>query len=389
MSIRARQFDAERAPFRHHEEAARHMRPSVTPVISAAGAHLQRHASCACGGDCPRCQAEAPAQAKLKVSAPDDAYEREADSVAEQVMSMPGREGASVSAAGAAGGPDIQRSSSPGEDETRAPLHIMTKGLYGQSCDSAPDREEEEEEETVGADVMRKATAGETPRAAGDMRQQLSRSRGGGHPLPAPTRAFMETRFGRDFDDVRVHTDGDAAQMTKDLRAEAFTTGRDIYFRPGMYAPETSAGKRLLAHELTHVVQQRGSDIIGRSAAGDGEDWIQRFTLNGFPAAEEAAMKAAIPAAKATILGCSGRSARQRTNIADAIQDKRYDYEKNLGICGWTFPSSWYIQIGPSAFNPSSCCTLASTIAHEASHTQWFTERRARKLECDCFSCSC
>ncbi len=385
MSIWSRQFDSERAPSRNHEEASRHTRVSVTPVTPA---FVQRHASCACGGDCPRCQAEAPAQAKLKVSAPDDAYEREADHVAEQVMSMPGHDGAGV--ARAAAGPDIQRLSSPGEDETRAPLHIMTKGLYGQSCDSAPSGEEEEEEEGPG--VMRKATPGEPGRAAGDIRHQLSRSRGGGRPLSAPTLAFMETRFGHDFGDVRVHTDGDAAQMTKDLHAEAFTTGRDIYFRPGTYAPETSAGKRLLAHELTHVVQQRGSDIIGRSAGRDGdgrEPWIQRFTLSGFPAAEEAAMRAAIPVAKSTVLRCSGRGFFERIAIADAIQDKRYDYEKDLGACGWTFPSSWYIQIGPSAFNPSACCALASTIAHEASHTQWFTEGAARKLECDCFSCSC
>ena len=68
---------------------------------------------------------------------------------------------------------------------------------------------------------------------------------------------------------------------------------------------------------------------------------------------------------------------------------QRYDYKEDLGLCGWTFPASWYIEIGKDAFSTSKCCDLASTIAHEASHTELRTEAGARKLECNCFGCSC
>jgi hypothetical protein len=96
----------------------------------------------------------------------------------------------------------------------------------------------------------------------GDLESRLNQSRGGGTPLAEPVRQFMEPRFGADFSGVRVHTDGGAVQMSRDLQAQAFTTGQDIYFGAGKYDPGSEDGKRLLAHELTHVVQQNG----GKSA---------------------------------------------------------------------------------------------------------------------------
>jgi hypothetical protein len=77
-----------------------------------------------------------------------------------------------------------------------------------------------------------------------------------GRPLDASARAYMEPRFGHDFSQVRVHTDAQAAESTRAVRALAYTVGRDIVFGSGHYVPHSSAGKRLLAHELTHVVQQ-------------------------------------------------------------------------------------------------------------------------------------
>jgi hypothetical protein len=79
----------------------------------------------------------------------------------------------------------------------------------------------------------------------------------GGAPLPANLRSGFETSFGHDFSRVRVHADSSAAAIADGLHAQAFTAGSDIVFGAGQYAPETSSGKRLLAHELTHVVQQR------------------------------------------------------------------------------------------------------------------------------------
>ena len=351
---------------------------------------LQLQRACPCGGGCPSCQEEVSVKPQLRGSTPDDASEHEADRVTDQVMNLSGRGSAptqTASVAGATGRPNIQRLNVPGEDETHTQLHIMTKGLSGQRCDSAPSGEEEEE-----GNVMRKAMPGESQGVNGHVGNLLSRSRGGGRPLSDTIRTSMETRFGHDFGDVRIHTDSDAAQMTRDLHAEAFTTGRDIYFQPGKFAPHVSSGKRLLAHELTHVVQQRGNDFLGRSTSGNGvgqKYWIQRYGLKGFPPTEEAAMKAAIPIAADKVLRCSRLSTLDRVFVSQSIKDIRYDYVADLGLCGWTFPSSWYIEIGKSAFDRNVCCDLPSTIAHEVSHTHWFTEGGARKLECKCFGCSC
>jgi hypothetical protein len=91
---------------------------------------------------------------------------------------------------------------------------------------------------------------------------------GGGQPLDAPTRHFMESRFGNDFGDVRVHADGKASDSAKAVQAHAYTVGNDIVFQSGNYAPETDAGRHMLAHELTHVVQQRSGPVSGTPAPG-------------------------------------------------------------------------------------------------------------------------
>ncbi len=79
-----------------------------------------------------------------------------------------------------------------------------------------------------------------------------------GHSLDPETRAFIEPRFGRDFSQVRVHTDAMAAKSVRAVNALAYTVGRDVVFGDGQYAPGTTEGERLLAHELTHVIQQQG-----------------------------------------------------------------------------------------------------------------------------------
>lgn len=91
---------------------------------------------------------------------------------------------------------------------------------------------------------------------------------GGGSPLDGPTRTFMEDRLGHDFSDVRVHADGKAAESARSVNAQAYTVGSDIVFQPGKYAPDSDSGKRMLAHELTHVVQQRSGPVDGTPAPG-------------------------------------------------------------------------------------------------------------------------
>lgn len=113
------------------------------------------------------------------------------------------------------------------------------------------------------------AKAGDTTSTPDSIEQQLSALKGSGSALPETVRSGMEQNFGADFSGVKIHTDSSAVQMSKDLHAQAFTHGSDIYFNAGKYAPGSSEGKHLLTHELTHVLQQ-GSKI------GNKNDLLQR-----------------------------------------------------------------------------------------------------------------
>lgn len=92
--------------------------------------------------------------------------------------------------------------------------------------------------------------------------------RGGGAPLDSRTKVDMERAFGEDFGDVRIHTDTRAADSATAINAQAYTSGTDVVFGQGRYSPDTSAGKRMLAHELAHVVQQKAGPVAGSPAPG-------------------------------------------------------------------------------------------------------------------------
>ena len=91
---------------------------------------------------------------------------------------------------------------------------------------------------------------------------------GGGTPLDASTRGTMEAAFGRSFEDVRVHTDGQASQSAASVGANAYTVGRDMVFKSGHYDPGSAAGQKTIAHELSHVVQQSQGPVDGTTAPG-------------------------------------------------------------------------------------------------------------------------
>jgi hypothetical protein len=97
------------------------------------------------------------------------------------------------------------------------------------------------------------------PTASEAIARQIASTRGHGSPLTQSARKLMETRFGTAFSDVRIHTGDYAARLAQALGARAFTVGQGIYFNAGSYSPESSEGRRLLAHELTHTVQQRAA----------------------------------------------------------------------------------------------------------------------------------
>jgi Domain of unknown function (DUF4157)/Lipase (class 3) len=216
-----------------------------------------------------------PIQAKLTIGKPGDKYEQEADSVAERVMSM------SAPA-------QVQREELPEEELQMKPLAATISPLVQREelpeeeaeLQAKPDEnaiqrevapeEEELQMKPVGNSIQREELPEDeeeiqtkqspTPHspsgatATPSLENQLSSSKGGGSPLPDEVRSFMEPRFGADFSGVRVHTGSDAVQMNRDVSAQAFAHGQDVYFGAG----KTPAKDSLTAHELTHVIQQTG-----------------------------------------------------------------------------------------------------------------------------------
>ncbi|HKE97528.1 MAG TPA: DUF4157 domain-containing protein [Actinomycetes bacterium] len=151
-----------------------------------------------------------PVQTKLVVGPAGDAHEREADRVAEQVMRLPAGQPRQRGEDEGAGGP------------AGSPEHGRARGFQ----------------------------------ATDDVERRVHAARASGQPLPAAVRADLEPALGADLAAVRVHTGDQAVRLSSDLHAQAFTSGADVFFGAGRYAPGTPAGRGLLAHELTHVVQQ-------------------------------------------------------------------------------------------------------------------------------------
>ncbi|WP_258724108.1 DUF4157 domain-containing protein [Cellulomonas sp. NS3] len=130
----------------------------------------------------------------------------------------------------------------------------------------------------------------------------------GGSPLDAHVRTDMESRLGHDFGDVRVHTDDAAHRSAASVQAHAYTVGSDVVFQRGQYDPGSTAGRTMLAHELTHVVQQRSGPVDG-TATGDGvrvSDPSDRFEREAAANAER--VMSAPPVQTAPVAGGGGAS---------------------------------------------------------------------------------
>lgn len=187
-------------------------------------------------------------QTKLPINKQGDYYEQEADSIADQVMRMSEPEIQSQQAGVSAllnqfdSGENIQRLSA-NRDPSFEDAVVIEGG-----------EKNEAEQEQVQTLRPWGQTSGQEAISKG-----LLNSSQGGVPLGANVRQFMEPRFGADFSRVQVHADRRAAVLSQSLSARAFTYGRHIYFNEDEYQPETPEGKRVLAHELTHVIQQGGS----------------------------------------------------------------------------------------------------------------------------------
>lgn len=139
----------------------------------------------------------------------------------------------------------------------------------------AKDAKDKEEKKDAGGEVKRKVIGVDEPQTVPRSVHEVLHSTG--KPLDEGTRDWMEPRFAEDLSDVKIHADARAAQSARDVNAAAYTVGRDVIFGDGRYEPQTTTGRELLAHELTHVVQQRehstpsGSLEIGRDAGSEHE----------------------------------------------------------------------------------------------------------------------
>jgi len=211
-------------------------------------------------------------QAKLKVGPARDRFEQQADHVADQVMRMtetlnPGQRkenGTATKPLASSITPLLQKITSfitpslqrQGEEEEIQTKSLIQRQGEEEEIQTKPLVQRQGEEEEV---QTKRATAVGGFDAGSAFESRLSATRGGGRPLPDNVRGQMEAGFGTDFSGVRVHTGSEAARLNRAVSAQAFTHGKDIYLGERNHDLGTNPDKRLLAHELTHVVQQTGA----------------------------------------------------------------------------------------------------------------------------------
>ena len=180
------------------------------------------------GKDCNESSELLSVQPKLAIGSTDDPLEHEADTMADRIMRMPEQN-------------FIQRKCAHCEQEEKE-IHRKSLSSFLQKKD-------------LNNGIV----------ASDPVTNQIQSNRGNGSAIDGDTRSFMENSFGADLSDVKIHTDNEAIQMNRELNAKAFTVGKDIYFNKGEYQPGSNEGKHLLAHELTHTIQQGGTrDMVQR-----------------------------------------------------------------------------------------------------------------------------
>lgn len=197
-------------------------------------------------------------QTKMKVSHPGDAHEQQADQVAERVS----RAAKSV---GSAEKGSLQRATlQPGQDLGDPQQTLSRKpAVEDKKPESTLSRLPNQKQEKKPGNTNLQAK-GDTPQIDQGTEERINSLRGNGQPLPESVKNDMQQQLQADFSAVRIHTSGEAATLAAGINARAFTVGNDIFFASGEYAPDSIEGRKLLAHELTHVVQQ--SDGLARAA---------------------------------------------------------------------------------------------------------------------------
>jgi len=224
-------------------------------------------------------------QTKMTVGAADDAYEQEADKVAASVVSdTPSTESAvqreqedeqiaTMRIQRVEGEPEEEGEEAPDQTpEGDAPASALEgeapkeeeEGIQTMRIQREPESAEQEEEEPAPDMSLMRIQREEVDMmdsfdAGSDVESGIAATRGSGSALPDDARNQMESKMGYDFSGVSVHTDATSDSLNRSVSAKAFTTGSDVYFSEGAFNPGSKDGQQLLAHELTHVVQQGGA----------------------------------------------------------------------------------------------------------------------------------
>ncbi|MBD2440138.1 DUF4157 domain-containing protein [Nostoc sp. FACHB-110] len=216
---------------------------------------------------------------KLTIGQPGDKYEQEADRLAADVVQQ----------INAPETQQVQREAAPEEEEMRM------KPISGNiQREAAPEEEEmrmkpisgniqreaaPEEEEVLMKPMVQRLSGAGGMTATPDLEQSIQQARSSGQPLTESIKEPMEQAFGADFSGVKVHTDAQSDELNQSIQAKAFTTGKDIFFRQGEYQPGNRGGQELIAHELTHVVQQNDG-VVQRQLPGKKKQ-MQSVTTTG------------------------------------------------------------------------------------------------------------
>ncbi|WP_448265574.1 eCIS core domain-containing protein [Nostoc sp. DSM 114159] len=213
-----------------------------------------------------------PIQAKLTIREPGDKYEQEADRVASQVVQQIN----TPSAAQSTQGKSVQRQDAAEEEiQTKPSISVLQRSplLTQIQPEAVP-----EDEKLQAKSILQGRDARGAGEASTDVESAINSARGSGQALDAGLQRSMARAMGADFSGVKVHTDSQADQLNQSIQAKAFTTGQDVFFRQGEYNPGSRGGQELIAHELTHVVQQNGGAVQGQNPTV-----VQAYNLTQVP----------------------------------------------------------------------------------------------------------
>ncbi|MBI3230149.1 MAG: DUF4157 domain-containing protein [Burkholderiales bacterium] len=284
-------------------------RRASAPVQAPAPVSMQQRIGNAAATALPHISQSAPAwaaQTRLAISSPGDSAEREAEAIGRQVARMPSPQSSATASDTAA----KHVAGSAPTTLARRPLVRVNSGTA--SAATALLRQ-------AAPRLQRQTRADGSPtHASREVSREIAAEQQAGEALPGKVKQFMEPRFGADFARVKIHTDARAAKLANQVQAQAFTVGEHIFFAAGQFNPDTDEGRELLAHELTHTIQQGGARQSASSSAPRGSaTMLERPTTS---AALAALAPTSATQASARLPSTLARTPTVRMNAAQTIQ---------------------------------------------------------------------